>query len=210
MMTRPPPVPRGAGAMTTGDGAAALRWLRVLGAILDQATCLRNRRPAPLETGLDALLLLWSELASHGGSIYWIGNGGTAALVSHMSQDVLNQCGIRSMTLNDPSLITCMANDFGYENVFRRPLEVMATKGDLLIAVSSSGESENIVSAAKAALDAGLRLVTLSAFSSENRLRALSAELSFHVPVNTCSHAELAHEALLHAVVDTFKLRRTC
>lgn len=186
-------------------GAAALDWLRVLGDLVDKTACLRKGRPVSLEEGLGSLLILWSELAARGGSIHWAGNGGSAAVASHISQDVLNCCRIRSSTFNDAALITCAANDFGYDNVFRRPLEVMAKEGDLLVAVSSSGSSPNIVAAAKAALDLGLGLVTLSAFSSQNPLRQMSADLSFHVPTRNFGHAELAHGALLHAAVHSFK-----
>lgn len=186
-------------------GKASLHWLRVLASLLDKAACKQGERSVSLETGLEALLLLWSEQTATGRSIYWIGNGGSAAMVSHLSQDVLNKCGIRSFAFNDPALLTCMANDFGYEQVFKRPLAATAQAGDLLMAVSSSGESENVVSAAADSRDLGLRLVTFSAFSPDNRLRALPADLSFHVPTTNYGHAELAHEALIHSVVDSLE-----
>ena len=182
-----------------------MHWLRVLASLLDKATCMQEGRPASLEAGLGRLLQLWSEQAEAGRSIYWIGNGGSAAIVSHLSQDVLNKCGIRSFVFSDPSLLTCMANDFGYEEVFRRPLAATARAGDLLMAVSSSGNSENVVSAAACCRDLGIRLATFSAFSPDNRLRALPADLSFHVPTKNYGQAEVAHEALIHAVVDSFE-----
>ena len=186
-------------------GKASLHWLRILASLLDKATCKQGGRAVAIEAGLEALLQLWAEQAATGRSIYWIGNGGSAAMVSHLSQDVLNKCGIRSFAFNDPALLTCMANDFGYEQVFKRPLEATARAGDLLMAVSSSGESENVVSAAAAGRDLGLRLATFSAFSPDNRLRAAPADLSFHVPTMNYGHAELAHEALIHSVVDSFE-----
>lgn len=186
-------------------GKTSLHWLRVLASLLDKAACTQGGRPASLEAGLGTLLQLWSEQAANGRSIYWIGNGGSAAMVSHLSQDVLNKCGIRSFAFNDPALLTCMANDFGYEEVFKRPLTATARTGDLLMAVSSSGNSDNVVSAAAASRDIGMRLATFSAFSPDNRLRALPADLSFHVPTKNYGHAELAHEALIHSVVDSFE-----
>lgn len=186
-------------------GKTSLHWLRVLASLLDKAACTREGRPASLEACLGALVQLWSDQVASGRSIYWIGNGGSAAMVSHLSQDVLNKCGIRSFAFNDPALLTCMANDFGYEEVFKRPLAATARTGDLLIAVSSSGNSENVVAAAAASRDLGMRLATFSAFSPDNRLRALPADLSFHVPTKNYGHAELAHEALIHSVVDSFE-----
>lgn len=186
-------------------GKASLSWLRVLASLLDKAACRAGGRSVSIEAGLGTLLQLWSELAATSRSIYWIGNGGSAAMVSHLSQDVLNKCGIRSFAFNDPALLTCMANDFGYEEVFKRPLAATARPGDLLMAVSSSGNSENVVSAAAGSRDLGMRLATFSAFSPDNRLRALPADLSFHVPTMNYGQAELAHEALIHSVVDSFE-----
>ena len=118
-------------------------------------------------------------------------------MASHLSQDLLNRCGVRSLTFNDPALITCMANDYGYRDVFTRPLTTLAQEGDVLVAVSSSGMSDNIVGAVEAALGKGLEVVTLSAFSASNRLRGLAATLSFHTPTANYGQAELAHAALI-------------
>ena len=179
-----------------------LSWLRGLARCLEKTTCEYRGRPVPLEAGLETLVRLWSRQHADGAGVYWIGNGGSAATASHLSQDLLNKCGIRSLTFNDPALITCMANDYGYREVFRRPLATLAQEGDVLVAVSSSGMSDNIVGAVEAALGKGLEVVTLSAFSAGNRLRGLEATLSFHTPTASYGQAELAHGALLHAAMD--------
>ena len=154
----------------TASGAGArhprldpLAWLRGLADCLEKTTCEHRGRPVPLEAGLEALVRIWSRRRADGARVYWMGNGGSAAVASHLSQDLLNRCGVRSLTFNDPALITCMANDYGYRDVFTRPLTTLAQEGDVLVAVSSSGMSDNIVGAVEAALGKGLEVVTLFA-----------------------------------------------
>ena len=183
-------------------GSAALSWLRDLAALLEESTCRHQGAPVSLEHGLDALVQLWAGQGAAGRAVFWVANGGSAAMVSHISQDLLNKCGLRSFHFNDPALITCMSNDYGYEQVFRRPLQTLATEHDLLMAVSSSGMSPNIRAAANAALAMGMPVATLSAFAPDNHLHQLETTLAFHTPTAIYGHAELTHEALLHAAVD--------
>lgn len=182
--------------------ATPLDWLAGLAGALQDTACRQDGEAVPLAMGLGALAGLWRRQREADARVYWIGNGGSAALVSHLSQDLLNKCGVQSTTFNDPALLTCMANDYGYADVFRRPLRALAKPGDLLVAVSSSGNSENIVGAAESALESGLAVVTLSAFDVANPLHALPAALAFHTPVASYGQAEVAHTALLHAALD--------
>ena len=177
-------------------------WLRRLTALLDESTCRYRGESASLDAGLQTLARIWAEQRTEDRTVYWIGNGGSAALVSHLSQDLLNTCGVRSLTFNDPALITCMANDYGYRDVFARPLRTVARERDVLMAISSSGMSDNIVGAAEAALGSGLDLITCSAFAEDNRLQTLPATLAFHTPTENYGQAELVHGALLHAAID--------
>lgn len=195
----------------SSDRRRALQWLHALGELLVRSSCRLRGEPVALERGMEALARLWSPSGgvAPGRSVHWIGNGGSAAVASHMSQDLTNACGIRSHTFNDASLITCVSNDHGYERVFQNPLAVAGREGDVLVAISSSGTSRNVVEAAQAGLEMGMTLVTLSAFSPDNRLNGLDAELSFHTPTRVYGHAELAHEALLHAVIDLLSPPRT-
>ena len=177
-------------------------WLRRLAALLDESTCRYRGESVSLDAGLQTLARIWAKQRTEDRAVYWIGNGGSAALVSHLSQDLLNTCGIRSLTFNDPALITCTANDYGYRDVFARPLCAVARERDVLMAISSSGMSDNIVGAAEAALENGLDLITCSAFAEHNRLQTLPATLAFHTPTENYGQAELTHGALLHAAID--------
>lgn len=179
-----------------------LPWLRRLAALLDESTCRYRGEGVSLDVGLQTLVRIWAGQRAKDRAVYWIGNGGSAALVSHLSQDLLNTCGVRSLTFNDPALITCIANDYGYHDVFARPLRAVARERDVLMAISSSGMSDNIIGAAVAALEIGMDLITCSAFAESNRLRMLPATLTFHTPTENYGQAELTHGALLHATID--------
>ena len=114
----------------------------------------------------------------------------------------------RAVAFNDPSLLTCVSNDFGYAHVFEKPIEMFADAGDVLIAISSSGKSENIVRGVEAARRTGCRIITLSGFRPDNPLRRLG-ELNFWVPTDSYGHVEITHLALCHAVVDAIMAGRS-
>jgi D-sedoheptulose 7-phosphate isomerase len=134
--------------------------------------------------------------------IILIGNGGSASIASHIATDFLRNCGIPAMTFNDASLLTCVSNDFGYTSVFARPLGILAQKGDILFAVSSSGRSPNILNAVAAAKKKGCYIVTLSGFSPGNPLRT-KGNINFYVPSNSYGCVEITHLAICHSIVDT-------
>jgi D-sedoheptulose 7-phosphate isomerase len=179
-----------------------LHWLDALSGIAAATSCRIAGRKTALDAGLAAVAGLLRETRAAGGSVWWVGNGGSCAMCSHLSQDVMNKLGLRSQVLSDPSLMTCMANDFGYAEVYARPLARLARPGDLLIAISSSGNSPNILACADYAAGAGLRLVTLSAFDPGNQLWARPADAAFHLSFNLYGLAEVGHEALLHAAIE--------
>ncbi len=134
------------------------------------------------------------------GKVFFIGNGGSAAIASHMSIDWLNKGRFEAISLTDPAALTCIANDYGYRDVFERPLMRHFGKHDILFAISSSGESENIIAAAMSASRVGT-VITLSGFESDNRLRQLGV-VNFYVPSKSYGIVETAHLAILHALLD--------
>ena len=99
-----------------------------------------------------------------------VGNGGSAAMASHVSVDLTKMCKIRSVNFNEADLITCFSNDYGYENWVQKALSSYADKGDLLICISSSGESKNIINGAKFAKKIGCKVVTLTGFDKKNKV----------------------------------------
>lgn len=151
----------------------------------------------PLELGVDDLI----EMIATSNKILIIGNGGSASIASHCASHFPRNGGLRIIPLNDISAMTATANDFGYENSYAAQVDVYADEGDLLIAVSSSGNSENILNAVNKARDLKCNVVTFSGKSHVNKLRKLG-NLNFWVPSSSYGHIELTHMALLHAAFD--------
>ncbi len=133
--------------------------------------------------------------------VFFIGNGGSAAIASHMTADFMKNGRIKTYSLFDKSIATCMGNDFGYEYIFSRPLELLASNGDLLVAISSSGNSLNIVNAIKVAQKKGLRIVTFSGFEKENKIISLGI-YNVYVPVSHYGIVESIHNVILQQIVD--------
>jgi D-sedoheptulose 7-phosphate isomerase len=136
-----------------------------------------------------------------GGKVMFVGNGASASHASHMAADFSKNGKIRAMAFNDAAALTCYANDYSYEEVFSKQIEMQGRSGDVLVAISSSGESENIVQAARAARKIGASVITLSGFEPENRLRKLG-DLNAYVPSPDYGFVEIAHLGVIHAVVD--------
>jgi len=139
----------------------------------------------------------------HDGQVFIIGNGGSAAMASHMITDALAIGHLRAVALTDPSLITATANDLSFDRSFALPLERLARPGDLLIAISQSGNSTNIVRGIEAARARDARTVTISAMRADNRCRALG-ELNFYVPLARYGLAQSAHQVILHYWFDQY------
>jgi D-sedoheptulose 7-phosphate isomerase len=139
-----------------------------------------------------------------GGQLYIIGNGGSAGMASHMAADAAKNGRLRALAFNDAALLTATGNDTAYDQVFSLPLERFARAGDQLIAISSSGNSPNIVRALEVARQLGVGTVTLSAMGADNRARALG-DLNFYVPLPRYGWAESAHQVILHHWFDQYQ-----
>lgn len=142
-----------------------------------------------------------SERAKRGNKVIIIGNGGSASIASHMATDFLKNIKIPALAFNDSSLLTCLSNDLGYENVFSAPIGMLANKGDILFAISSSGKSKNILNAVSQARKKGCFIVGLSGFSPRNPLRDMG-DINFYLPSSSYGAVEITHLAICHAVVD--------
>jgi D-sedoheptulose 7-phosphate isomerase len=143
------------------------------------------------------------NLLKKGGNIFFVGNGGSNAICSHMMEDYAKIGKFRTFSFSDPALITCFANDYGYENAMAEWLSIYCQKGDLLIAISSSGNSKNIINAAQAAIKYGGKVITLSGFKPGNNLMKLG-EVNFHLPIENYGVVECFHQVILHALLDEF------
>jgi D-sedoheptulose 7-phosphate isomerase len=145
------------------------------------------------------------DLRGRDGSLYVAGNGGSAAVASHCATDLINAGRIRAMTLHESSLLTCMTNDFGYENAFARILAAYARPADALIAISSSGQSPNITNTAARLREIGGTIITLSGFAADNPLRTLG-DLNIWMDSRDYGVVELCHQFVLQTVADRLRL----
>ena len=184
-----------------------LVWIDAFKRALDNTRCKRGGKMVSLGEGFDYLESALLGVKKRGGSVWWVGNGGSAAACSHLAQDVMNRLELRSFFCSDAALLTCMANDFGYGRVYQQFLKVAWQPGDLLMAISSSGNSDNIVLSAASILEQGGELVSFSGFNRDNRLWGLDRGLAFHVPASTYGIVEICHELILHASVDSLYAR---
>jgi D-sedoheptulose 7-phosphate isomerase len=177
-------------------------WSRQLADLLDgtQATDLQG---APLDQAraFRAAQELILAVRSAPGKVMVVGNGGSAAIASHLQTDLAHSLGVRALVFTEPSTLTAQANDHGYEHAYRNLTRLWADPGDLLVAISSSGRSANILGACEAARSHGAGLITFSGFAPGNPLRALG-DLNFYVASAEYGPVESAHSVLLHHLTD--------
>lgn len=157
------------------------------------------------EAGVAGLVGLLKELRQRRGHLYLIGNGGSAGVASHAVTDFVNVGKLRATTLHDSALITCMSNDYGYENAFARILSTTADARDVLIAISSSGQSKNICNAVATMRGLGGTAVTLSGFKRDNPLRGLG-DTNIWLDSTDYGMVEIGHQFVLHNVADRIRL----
>ncbi len=130
-----------------------------------------------------------------------VGNGGSAAMASHVAVDFTKAANIRAVNFNEADLITCFANDYGYDQWVSEALKAYADSGDLAIFISSSGKSPNILNGAVRAKQMGLNIVTLSGFAEDNPLRKFG-DVEMWANSSAYNIVEMTHHIWLVAIVD--------
>ena len=148
-----------------------------------------------------AMKKLLLKTRDKGKKVLIAGNGGSAAMASHVSVDLTKQSGIRTVNFNEADLITCFANDFGYENWVAKAIEFYGDKGDVAILISSSGKSPNMINAAVQAKSMKMPIITLTGFENDNPLRQFG-ELNFWVDSRAYNVIENIHQIWLLMVCD--------
>lgn len=162
----------------------------------------RDGRALDIDAGIARVHDAMRRIARGTGKVMFVGNGGSAGIAGHLAIDFAKNGGVRAVTFNDASSLTCLGNDLGYDQVFAKQVEMHAFAGDVLVAISSSGGSQNILNAARAAAARGCEVVTLSGFAKDNPLRALG-DTNFFVESGVYGFVETGHQAILHAILDT-------
>jgi len=159
-----------------------------------------------LEEGMEHAISTILSKKSDGRKIIVIGNGGSAAIASHMQNDLCKAVGVQSLVFNEAPLLSALSNDLSYGAAFEVLVNLWAEEGDILIAISSSGQSENIIRAADAAKKKGCSVITLSGFKKDNPLRNRGV-INFYVPADHYGFIELGHSILTHYLSDAAKDR---
>lgn len=136
-----------------------------------------------------------------GKKIIVIGNGGSAAMASHVAVDLTKAAGCRAITFNEADLLTCFANDYGYEYWVEKALNFYADKEDIIILISSSGTSKNILNGANWAKKNGNVVITLSGFDPNNPLRK-TGHINLWVDSKGYNIIEMTHHIWLVSIVD--------
>ena len=142
------------------------------------------------------------EVSSKNKKVLVFGNGGSAAIASHFSVDLTKNAKHRCVNFNEAGLITCFANDYGFEHWVEKAVDFYGDEGDLLIVISSSGQSQNMINAVKAARNGNFHsIITLSGFSEENPLKKLG-DINLWANNKSYNFVENIHQIWLLAITD--------
>ena len=163
-----------------------------------------------LEMEMNSALALWRDAAikcREQGEIVFVGNGASASIASHCAADIMKNACITTRVFTDLSMLTAMGNDEGYEKVFMLPIQQCMKNTDMLVAISSSGRSPNILHAVAAARQKGAYVATVSAFSEDNPLRK-AGDCNIFVQTHSYGLAESCHAAILHYWMDMLTTNR--
>ncbi len=163
-------------------------------------------QPVDIDQAIERMGREMSAAHDNGNKLIFVGNGGSAGICSHMAIDYSKNGGMRSTAFNDGAALTCLANDLGYEEVFAKQIDLHARPGDVLIAISSSGRSANILKAVNQARLRECVVYTLSGFDPKNPLRSMG-NLNIFLDSHEYGFVEVGHLMLLHAVLDLHMAR---
>jgi len=163
----------------------------------------RSGQQIDSEKAIDLLCECSHTIFESGRKQYICGNGASAAFASHMALDWTKNGGVPTLSFNDSALLTAMGNDLGYEKAFSAPLSWYAKSGDLLITVSSSGASPNIIETILVARAKGMGVITISSLKPDNPSRSLG-DLNLFIPADSYGVAESSHQILLHVWLDRY------
>ncbi len=151
--------------------------------------------------GIQLIVDIFTKHKEKQAQLFFIGNGGSSAIASHMTADFMKNGGMNTYSLYDNAVTTCMGNDYGYEYIFSRPMEFLIREGDLVVAISSSGNSRNIINAINVAKSKGATVVTFTGFQSDNNAKQLG-DINIYVPCEKYGIVESIHNLMLQQIVD--------
>ncbi len=171
---------------------------------LNKARCSRNSGDEiSFEIGLSEWIDETKKRKSRKGIFFFCGNGASATMAEHLSHDAFQNGDMLTETVSETSHITAIANDLSYEEVFAYRISKMMEEKDMLITISSSGNSPNVIRAIEEARKKSAFIVTISGKGEDNKSRQMG-DLNFYVPLPTYGMVESAHAVLLHCWLDMY------
>jgi phosphoheptose isomerase len=144
---------------------------------------------------------IWLRTRDRGGRVVFIGNGGSAGIAAHLAIDLSKNASVPATCFSDASMMSCLANDYGFENWLSHAVRLNTREGDCMVAISSSGRSKNILNAVAMAREMKLDIITLSAMGADNPLRTLG-DVNYWVNSWSYNIVETAHQFWMMAVID--------
>ena len=170
-----------------------------------------NTKIIPDEKVFDNLIKIKNliiKVKKNNSKVLIFGNGGSAAIASHVSVDLTKNVKVKAMNFNEADLITCFSNDYGYEKWIEKTIEFYADKKDIVILISSSGKSKNMINACKAARRKKIeKIITLTGNKQNNPLSKLG-DINLWVDSNIYNHIENIHQIWLLSICDLIKLNK--
>ena len=160
-----------------------------------------NEKFSDYTKGINEILNLMGECKKRYSQLFFIGNGGSSAIASQMTADFMKNGGMNTYSLYDNAVTTCMGNDYGYEYIFSKPMERLVREGDLLVAISSSGNSQNICNAIDVARRKNAAVITFTGFEAGNKAKQLG-DINVYVPSGKYGIVESIHNLMLQQIVD--------
>jgi D-sedoheptulose 7-phosphate isomerase len=193
--------------------ATHLMWILAVANLLEQKNngCFHwedhfcRHRQALFEINYSFELIQFRDLcrnvSARGGKMMFAGNGGSSSIASHAAADFTKQSKIRTVAFNDHNLMSAYSNDYGQEQWISQCIDDYADPEDAVVLISCSGQSQNVINAAKIAKQKGLPVVTFTGFDPFNRLRALG-QIDFWVDSKNYNITEVVHSILIFCVGD--------
>lgn len=160
-----------------------------------------SRKCTDYDEGIRFLLDTFTGHKRDRSRLFFVGNGGSSAIASHMTADFMKNGGMKTYSLYDNAVTTCMGNDYGYEYIFSRPLEFLLNPDDLLVAISSSGNSRNICNAIETAGNRDVEVITFTGFRPDNQAKQMGT-VNVYVPSEKYGIVESVHNLVLQQIVD--------
>ncbi len=179
------------------------KYLQAMDASLEKTECSIGTEKCDLQSALDRSVELLKAVQASNGTQFFLGNGASAAFAEHMALDWTKNGGVRSLNPSSAVLLTALANDISYQDSFATFLDRYAKAGDVIVTISSSGNSENVIRAITQARKMDCKVITLSGLKPDNTSRKLG-DVNFYVPARTYGIVECAHQVLLHMMIDSF------